>query len=385
MSHVERVQVSDFKCLSEVDLECGQFNVLTGRNGTGKTSILEAIRLAHDPTALESYEAAVGNLIAVGEESLGVELTTLDGSLDFSIERVDSDETYGLVSRTTVRNCVVLSENEESIGYKRQLNEQSGVVESFEEHLRQVGVDLSDSVVRVCSDGFTGTFVSPSSRVRELVVDPDGWDNSLTSEERVATMGIPPGQGFVEDPPDTTEVRFVDRAGSWGKVSDADSELRRVRVRDFLREHDILPNLESFGFDELVFDEDGSHHAIPYEFLGEGTKTVVEVVWQLLAEEEIPDVILLEEPENHLHPGYVKELVVFLIEFAREEDVQLFVTTHNVDFLTEFFNDATVGDHTDWLREEFRLIQTTELSPKQFDYERAREHVEDLQLDLRGL
>ena len=55
MGHAERVKISGFKCLSAVDLECGQFNLLTGQNGTGKTSILEAIQLSHDLSSLEKY------------------------------------------------------------------------------------------------------------------------------------------------------------------------------------------------------------------------------------------------------------------------------------------------------------------------------------------
>ncbi|MEZ3114499.1 AAA family ATPase [Halobaculum sp. MBLA0147] len=383
MSHVERVHISDFKCLSEVDLECGQFNVLTGRNGTGKTSILEAIRLAHDPTALESYRSAVGNLIAVGEKSLSVELTTVDDSLRFQLDCPDASETHSLMAEAAVGHTMI-EKPSELVFLSSYYNDIGEHVEWIEDMFQKTETEPVNMAVRVQTEDYDDFFVSLGSSVTislsEMGDRPESPYEDNTEGVHIRRFGE-----FTGEPPAVEPIRLVDPAGQTPVRSPEDSELRRVRVRDFLREHDILPNLESFGFDELVFDENGSHHSIPYEFLGEGTKTVVEVVWQLLAEEEIPDVILLEEPENHLHPGYVKELVVFLIEFAREEDVQLFVTTHNVDFLTEFFNDATVGDHTDWLREEFRLIQTTELSPKQFDYERAREHVEDLQLDLRGL
>jgi len=385
MGHVERVEISGFKCLSAVDFECGQFNVLTGPNGTGKTSILEAIQLAHDPTALKTYYPAVGRLIEIGASTASVKTERSDDTIRFSIECVDPDTAFPLVSKAAVSGGVVYRETEKQTTFQQDFEERIRAVADFEQHLRDSGVDPSDTVVEVEWCDFVGEFVSESDRVRKELQEFTDQTGSLDDQEALV-MSHPSGEnGFVGEAPDSVPIRLIDPTGLRGTPQDSDSELRRVRVREFLRDHNILPNLESFSFDELVFDEDGEQYAIPYDFLGEGTKTIASLVWQLLSEEEIPDVILLEEPENHLHPGYVKELVEFLIEFARDEDVQLFVTTHNVDFLREFFNDATVGDYEAWLGEEFRLIQTTELSPKQFDYERAREHVEELQLDLRGL
>ncbi|MEZ3143260.1 AAA family ATPase [Halobaculum sp. MBLA0143] len=385
MGHVERAEISGFKCLSAVDLECGQLNVLTGRNGTGKTSILEAIQLAHDPTALEAFDPAVGRLIEVGASTASVAVERSDDTLHLSLECVDADTALPLVSEAAVRDGVVLDDTGEQPSFQQELTERSGVATGFEQHLRKSDIDPTDSVVKVETSTFSGKFVSESPEVWMEIHGLASQLESLADSETVATRHPSTGEGFANEEPDLVPIQMVDPTGPPDRSPSADSDLRRVRVRDFLRDHDILPNLESFSFDELVFDEDGEQYAIPYDFLGEGTKTIISLVWQVLSDEEIPDVILLEEPENHLHPGYVKELVEFLIEFARDEDAQLFVTTHNVDFLREFFNDATVGDHETWLGEEFRLIQTTELSPKQFDYGQAREYVEELQLDLRGL
>lgn len=385
MGHVERAEISGFKCVSAADLECGQFNVLTGRNGTGKSSILEAIQLAHDPTALEAFDPAVGRLIEIGESTASVEIVRPDETRQFSMERVDADTAFPVVSEATVRDALVLDSEAETAEVLQKRGQSGEVAADFEQHLRDSGADPTDSVVTVETGGTVRKFVSDSPEIRRAFQNFVDRTDPLGGNESVDVVLSSSGRRFVGDAPTREPVRLIAPTNSSDSPTDTDSELRRVRVRDFLRDHDILPNLESFSFNELVFDEDGEQYAIPYDFLSEGTKTITSLVWQLFSEEEIPDVILLEEPENHLHPGYVTELVEFLIEFAREENVQLFVTTHNVDFLREFFNDATVGDHEAWLAEEFRLIQTTELSPKQFDYERAKEHVEELQLDLRGL
>src|SRR6185436_7770048 len=43
---VARVQIRNFRGIQAADLDLGQFHVLVGENGSGKTSVLEAIRLA---------------------------------------------------------------------------------------------------------------------------------------------------------------------------------------------------------------------------------------------------------------------------------------------------------------------------------------------------
>lgn len=388
MGHVERAEISGFKCLSAVDLECGQLNVLTGRNGTGKTSILEAIQLAHDPTALEKYKQRPEKAINIDSGQADIRIERGTDVLSISLHEADEQTAVSAVAESIQEGTVVVQENE-AVGSRSSatpLSEyNSELLGRIEQEVEKFASELSERVVAVTTQNATETYVASSRHLARPVVDILGDMDSLSEGEQLSFSPRRTPE-VLNHAIQTESVLFVSPSDTRRRGHPArGKETRQVRVRNFLRDHDILPNLESFSFDELVFDEDGEQYAIPYDFLGEGTKTITSLVWQLLSDEEIPDVILLEEPENHLHPGYVKELVEFLIEFARDEDAQLFVTTHNVDFLREFFNDATVGDHEAWLDEEFRLIQTTELSPKQFDYGQAREYVEELQLDLRGL
>jgi hypothetical protein len=84
--------------------------VLTGRNGTGKTSVLEAIQLAHDLTALNGYYPAVGRLINVEASTTSVDVERSDDTFHFSLERVDPDTAFPLVSKAAVSGGVVYKE-----------------------------------------------------------------------------------------------------------------------------------------------------------------------------------------------------------------------------------------------------------------------------------
>ncbi len=57
-ARLERIRIENFKSLKEFEIELGQFNVLIGPNGSGKTNVLEAfkfIQLCIDPPASPSY------------------------------------------------------------------------------------------------------------------------------------------------------------------------------------------------------------------------------------------------------------------------------------------------------------------------------------------
>jgi len=97
------------------------------------------------------------------------------------------------------------------------------------------------------------------------------------------------------------------------------------------------------------------------------------------------EIVLLEEPDTHMHAGYVREVVYFLIDLAREEDVQLFITTHDSDFINDFFTENLTDEEEAYLEDEFSLLRMEEDGAVVEDYETARENLKDLHLDLRGI
>ncbi len=166
--------------------------------------------------------------------------------------------------------------------------------------------------------------------------------------------------------------------------SDEDNPVKIDDIGDFLREKEIVDNLKTFDLDYLIFEDDGEKYSVPFDHMGEGFKTLVGVLWHLFDVEGSADVVLLEEPDTHMHPGYVRQLVYFLIDLAMEEDLQLFITTHNNDFLNDFFTENLKQEEREFLEEEFRLVQLQDGAADVMDYEEAETQLKDLKLDLRG-
>ncbi|AHL23066.1 MULTISPECIES: ATP-binding protein [Thermococcus] len=70
-----------------------------------------------------------------------------------------------------------------------------------------------------------------------------------------------------------------------------------------------------------------SGEKIPMSLLGDGIKTAMGYYYALNTEK--PVTVLLEEPENHLHPGLMK----ILAEEIAKTKSQVFITTHSIEFL----------------------------------------------------
>ena len=63
MTQIDSVRISDFKGIGEIELPCKQLNIITGRNNTGKTSILEAVDLLFNPNHITDYEENLRYLV----------------------------------------------------------------------------------------------------------------------------------------------------------------------------------------------------------------------------------------------------------------------------------------------------------------------------------
>jgi len=48
---IQRIRVQNFRCLKDVDLSCDALTVLIGRNGTGKSALLQALEVFYDANA----------------------------------------------------------------------------------------------------------------------------------------------------------------------------------------------------------------------------------------------------------------------------------------------------------------------------------------------
>jgi len=426
MNSIDYAEISNFKGLQEIHLEFGGFNIITGKNNMGKSSLLEAIQLAYQPPSMGEYGGNIHKLINVSADRAEIKLASEDTDRDLSLQHPEKEQVPKLVLE--IINKLFDPEAQDEFGLyilidninasKEDINSITDPIKSaIEQTTRSLPKDLVSTIrenmmevsfnaneyIYVNFEGWMNSFLHFAiphvvETLEEEIPEKYGeiFDETNTDSEkfiyRLVRHFIDPhtDRGFLYDSPPSDGITFIQEPMLEGEPpeesdGDEDQAVKKVNVRDYLRQRGISEDIEDFDFDELVFGGSEERYSIPYEFMGDGFKTIVGIVWEFVGDGEVSDILLLEEPENHMHPGYVNELVPFLISVAKEEDIQLFVTTHNIDFIMEFFSDELAKENYEYLKNQLTLTQMSELIPKQFGYSEAESQVEEVHNDLRGI
>ncbi|MHA1649739.1 MAG: AAA family ATPase, partial [Candidatus Helarchaeota archaeon] len=119
---------------------------------------------------------------------------------------------------------------------------------------------------------------------------------------------------------------------------------------------------------------------IPLESMGDGFIAQLTLLFAIANLKK--GVILMEEPENNLHPGYMSLVANQIIQTAVQGDFQYFISTHSLEFL-QFLLEAN--------SELVKIVRMYRCDDKpMIDYEvlsgsEALEEFKELQMDLRGI
>ena len=92
-------------------------------------------------------------------------------------------------------------------------------------------------------------------------------------------------------------------------------------------------------------------------------------------------ILVLEEPENSMHPGLIFKMMDELLSACKGGEVQIFLSSHSDELVKsalEMQADASVSVHHVGRFDDEAFVDS-------FDLIEAKEHRLDLQLDLRGL
>lgn len=430
MTDLQRVEISGFKGIEHLEYEPSGVNLVTGRNNTGKTSLLEAIALAFDPTYVEEFGEDIDSLIHEGEEfdecritvetdgetrEMEIRQPTVEEMRRFFVIPISLyfiEEMHVSISTESGMETFPLDEKEHSA--LDNINHiTSEIVESvIHEHVRSSSrSELQEESLVFDIDGEKYSYLTLGDVGREVLeecgsrllneieerlvrdeyksveINEIGWSRRL---HRPFISKSVPEFGFIDEPPtQDDDVNFIKSKNLLSAPDfepDSGDAIKRDDLGDFIKEAGLADELKAFNLDDLVFQkEDGEKYSVPYDFMGDGFKTMVGLLWELMDDDVVDQIVLLEEPENHMHPGYVRELTHFLVTLAMEESVQLFVTTHDNDFIDAFFDDNVRGEKLEYLQEQFSVVKMEEYGADVKDYQTAREYLEEYRRDLRGI
>jgi len=416
MTKIKKLSIKNFKAFETLEFSPKAINLITGRNNTGKTSLLESINFLFNPAIIRIYGSNHGKLIRANNKSCTIsanidnkktklEIIAITPTyiweeyLFYFIDRfVNYVKEYSKRGINYSRGKDLFSSKDFERSFKKALEEQLQTISPDDVIfnpllLRKDGKDYPYIVSRLDRQLDWRKVIEKISediKFEEPFEKEFLYDLFRMNLARYPMYyGLGSRNGFIRGHPEKSDaVRFIRILDPDDLAEDEEKERVALKVDDigdYIKEKKLVKNLKTFGLDQLVFEKGREKYAVPFDFMGNGFKSMVGILWHLLEGEYKKKIVLIEEPENNMHPGYIKEFVYFLIDVSQKYNIQFFITTHDRDFIESFFSENITQGEKNFLKENFYLINLRDDFFQDFDYDQARYHVEELLKDLRGI
>ncbi|RWF89603.1 MAG: DUF2813 domain-containing protein [Mesorhizobium sp.] len=305
---LESIAIEKFKRIDTIDLPLADLNILVGANGSGKSSILQALHLA-------SCLMRQADRIRTGATAM-VRVNDLD--------YLPSDEYWRLGHGANWGNRT--NSPSSKVSFKFRDNDGAEVTANLEmRSARNAGISVQGELPDLVRAQFRGveTFFS----------------------------GFIPGISGIPNIEQKNSKRVVLKACSFG-----DSNVYLRNALDLLSS-DGLSQIESWlepllgqiklevKFDEakdfeIQAEAEIGGRSMPLELLGTGYLQLIQIFCYILLFK--PKILLVDEPDIHLHPSVQEKLAESLLQIARAQGIKIIMTTHSPFIVRGAPADTTV-------------------------------------------
>lgn len=320
---ITKLRIQNFKCLRDVTIELGGLTVLIGLNDSGKSSILEAIHLLGETTRQSFREVFQGPLafdkVVWRRERAQVVQWSVEGRAN------DLSFTYSLGLRGGLENELLTTSSGQSLRWAPNVgwefrgghgDELFPFPQPVHTGLWNINRPHDDHILQIVASMYSaGRYRFDADALRSRAVPTAGAVLSPTGDNLAAVLD--------------------------GLISGPD---RRAVVALESALHDAIPTLNGLSVPpapggrpgekviEFVLAGNGKRPiTIPCELASDGAMLLT--AFLSLAHSDSPDLLLIEEPENGLHPARLKDVVALLRKIASGEvgnrPRQVILTTHS--------------------------------------------------------
>lgn len=311
---IKELSVKNFKNLENTGATLSNINILTGVNGRGKSSFLQTLLMLSQTWINNQYRnllpqgcwKSLGVFDDIrnsfcGEENIEIRIKTDDpGENDFVLEYTKNPdkETLGELAAFNVNgNSVIVSENEE-------------MGEDDESHNSDEYSETPDNPSMLASIAD----YAPLTKLKKLF---------YISSDRMAAKAkeqLDENTAFLN--PDGSNILNYLYKQDKETVKEVESLLNEIFggavINIDLNDQDIVLRLNS---------ENGTKLYRP-ENVGFGFSYVLSVATAIVISQH-QDILIIENPEAHLHPSAQSMILHLLIQNALKKGYQLFVETHS--------------------------------------------------------
>ncbi len=334
-SKIKSVEISNFKAIEKIDLELSDVTILVGPNGSGKSSVLQAIHWA----------ARAASYIETKKQSEVISFDRLDYSPSSEPLRT-AHKTELSSDRGSQPTAVIFNHIEDDTG---------GISAA---HIK-IWAARNRSGISVNIEG--GAAVTPFKQRLELITAYIPGLAGLSEKETILVKPLLRRQAASGDAGSVLRNILYNIANKQPSEADIEPALQRVsQLNKFIQmvHPDVWVEVffderEDFHIQAIFKDKRLGGEGRPLESAATGILQVIQIFAYIILFR--PKLVLIDEPDAHLHPDKQERLIEALEFAVAEFGVQSILTTHSphiaraasANVKLAWVKDGVIIDHDD--------------------------------------
>jgi len=342
---IKRFEIKNFKKFEHLIVDnIGQINLITGDNNVGKTCLLEALTLKNDIklniSFLKHFLASRG---FVFDESIRHNVSDIENNKKNNIIGLTQRDINGPIivnfhkADGRVEEFVIKNENIDVV------NTENVEIKQFAKELEKYPEinSLSKNWILFYVDDELKYMVDVTSLYYRQFFETAGYIPLITLNDF-----------FRED-----LVRFYNEA-----ISNLSGKSKFIETLNFVFPFDKIIDIQTkvlYGQDQLTVatELNSSFHSIAQ--YGSGFVRLLRIVLEMSLNENKR--LMIDEIDTGIHFLKMKDVWTTIFMLAKQMNIQVFATTHNLDCIKSFIDAA---DKNDEIKKSLRLIELEEFNSK---------------------
>lgn len=343
---LRRVVLNGFKSIKAMDLELRPLNVLIGANGAGKSNLVSFFKMLNEMMAgrLQQYIGISGRAQTLLHFGPKVTLQ-MEAQLEFEIK--DAIDTYGMRLFHAAGDTLVFAE--ETLSFQRTGFSSPKVISLGSGH-RETRISEAAKEGERAANVFRGLL--NQCRVYHF------HDTSSTAQVRSYSY-VGDNRWLMPDAGNLAAFLLRLREENGGSAYQRIVTTIRL-IAPFFDDFDLEPS--GPGKLEIILNwrEKGSDQIFgPHQFSDGTLRAICLIALLLQPEDELPDLIIVDEPELGLHP-YALDTIAALFGKASHH-TQVLISTQSSSFLNNFDPEDVVVVSRDGKTSQFKRQNPAEL------------------------
>lgn len=306
-SMYKSLEIENFRSIKHLNIEdLGRINVFLGRNNSSKTTILESLFLLIGTTNPE---------LIIRIHNFRDLILNEANDLSFIFHNLDFNNTIKIKVLSEIQN---------------DFREVTIMPSSAVSKTKKIEVDVENLSYESTRD---------ENEVNELIINATIKKRRSPQKKAISKLTHHKGVFNLTPPNDFSDnLRGVYVTPKIPLAPNLVKELESLIINkqhrsltSMLKAIDPLITDISFGTNRMIYVDVGMRRLIPFNLLGDGVRRYLSI---LLAIYNARDgVVLIDELENGLHFSTLAHLWDDMIRTSQEFNVQLYITTHNIETL----------------------------------------------------